>query len=240
MKDKLPHEGHRERLKNRFLSSGLDNFEAHNILELLLFYSIPRQDTNEIAHSLIERFGSLKGVFDADFSELIKVCGIKENSATLIKLIPQLARAYMNDETVDESQIFDHADKIGEYFIKKFIGEANEVVYIMLLDNSWKLIKCEKLFEGSINSSLVDMRKIAETVLLNKASSMIIAHNHPNGLPVPSEEDLQTTGIFTTLFPTLGVNFLEHFIIASNQYVPIIHKSKIFHSNDNKLKLKYH
>ena len=219
MKDKLPHEGHRERLKNRFLSGGLDNFEPHNILELLLFYSIPRQDTNEIAHALIDRFGSIKGVFDADFSELIKVKGIKENSATLIKLIPQLARAYVTDDKVDESQIFDHADKIGEYFVKKFIGETNEVVYIMLLDNSWRLIKCEKIFEGSVNSSLVDKRVLVEAVVCNRATSLIIAHNHPNGLPVPSEEDIETTGAFVSLFPSIGINFLEHFVIAGNQYL---------------------
>ncbi len=236
MKEKLPHEGHRERLKNRFLSSGLDNFEAHNILELLLFYSIPRQDTNEIAHALIERFGSLKGVLDADFSELVKVKGIKENSATLIKLIPQLARAYMTDEEVDESLIFDHADKIGEYFVKRFIGETNEVVYLMLLDNKWKLIKCEKIFEGSVNSSLIDMRKIAEVVFLNKASSLILAHNHPNGIPVPSEEDLGTTGLFASLFPSMGVHFLEHFVVAGKQYTPIVHETKLFPKDGPKLR----
>lgn len=112
MKKELPHEGHRERLKNRFLTSSLDNFEPHNILELLLFYSIPRQDTNEIAHALLDRFGSLKGVFDADFSELIKIKGIKENSATLIKLIPQISRAYMFEE-INKEKIFDHIDKVG-------------------------------------------------------------------------------------------------------------------------------
>ncbi len=239
MKEKLPHEGHRERLKNRFLSSGLDNFESHNILELLLFYSIPRQDTNEIAHALIDRFGSVKGVFDADFSELIKVKGIKENSATLIKLIPQLAKAYMTEEEDNEDMIFEHADKIGEYFVRKFIGETKEVVYIMLLDNKFKLIKVEKVFEGSVNSSSVDTRKIAELVFLNNASSLIIAHNHPNGVHFPSQEDIETTGLFSSIFPSIGVNFLEHFVVAGKNYCPIMYDLDIFRSR-NEIRLKYH
>ena len=111
--DKVSHEGHRQRLKNRFLTEGLDSFETHNILELLLFYSIPQRDTNGIAHKLLDTFGSLKGVFEADFEELIKIDGIKENTATLLKLIPEVARAYFHEE-MDEQKIFDTAEKIGK------------------------------------------------------------------------------------------------------------------------------
>lgn len=238
MKEKLPHDGHRERLKNRFLSSGLDNFESHNILELLLFYSIPRQDTNEIAHALIKRFGSIKGVFDADFSELIKVKGIKENSATLIKLIPQLAKAYMAEDDNDDDMIYERADKVGEYFVRKFIGETKEVVYIMLLDNKFKLIKVEKVFEGSVNSSSVDTRKIAEIVFSNHASSLIIAHNHPNGVHFPSEEDINTTGLFASIFPAIGVNFLEHFVVAGKNYSAVMNDVGLFSRDD--IRLKYY
>ena len=92
------HDGHRKRLKARFVKSGLDDFEPHNVLELLLFYSIPRKDTNPIAHKLISRFGSLSGVFDAKPEELMKVDGITENTAVLISMVPQLARKYLKDE----------------------------------------------------------------------------------------------------------------------------------------------
>ena len=115
MKDTVSHEGHRQRLKNRFLNDGLSGFEKHNILELLLFYSIPQKDTNDIAHELLKTFGSLKGVFEADFSELMKVKGIKENSATLLKLIPEVARQYMLEE-VDSERVFDTAEKIGKMY----------------------------------------------------------------------------------------------------------------------------
>lgn len=236
MKEKLPHEGHRERLKNRFLSSGLDSFEAHNILELLLFYSIPRQDTNEIAHALIQRFGSVKGVFDADFSELIKVKGIKENSATLIKLIPQLAKAYMTEDgTDDQKLIFDSIDKVGSYLVKKFIGETKEVVYLMLLDNKFKLIKIEKIFEGSVNSSAIDARKIVEKVFSNNASSIILAHNHPNGIHLPSMEDIETTGMFASILPSIGVTILEHFIVAGTQYYPVMTEHGLLDRNAPRL-----
>ena len=106
MKTPVSHEGHRQRLKNRFLEHGLESFEKHNILELLLFYSIPQKDTNDLAHTLLDHFGTLRGVFEADFSELIKIPGIKENTATLIKLIPELAREYMFEE-VSEDKVFD-------------------------------------------------------------------------------------------------------------------------------------
>ena len=113
MSKQHPHEGHRQRLKDTFLKTSLDTFQPHNILELLLFYSIPRQDTNEIAHELINHFGSLKNVFDADYEELIRVKGIKENSAVLIKMIPQLAKIYLSNKP-EERELFDSFQKVGD------------------------------------------------------------------------------------------------------------------------------
>ena len=154
----MTHDGHRERLKKRFLSSP-DSFEDHELLELILFYSIPRKDTNEIAHDLLNHFGSLKGVFDADFSELIKIKGIKENSATLIKLIPQISRAYLLDKVSDDN-LYDRADKIGEYLTSLYVGETVETVYILLLDNSYHLLNTVKLIEGNVNSAVITPKKI--------------------------------------------------------------------------------
>lgn len=222
MKNSLPHEGHRERLKNRFLSGGLANFEPHNVLELLLFYSIPRQDTNEIAHALIERFGSLRDVFDADFSELIKVKGIKENSATLIKLIPQISKQYLLHDETDEDLIFDHVTKVGEYLVKQYIGETKEVVLIMLLDSKYKLIKTLKIFEGSVNSAAIQSRRIVEEVIRYNASSVILAHNHPAGIAYPSSEDIDTTHIISSNLSNVEIHVLEHFIIAGSKYMPIM------------------
>ena len=224
MKNQVSHEGHRQRLKNRFLSSSLDNFEPHNILELLLFYSIPRQDTNEIAHDLLNHFGSLKGVFDADFSELIKIKGIKENSATLIKLIPQISRAYLLDKVSDDN-LYDRADKIGEYLTSLYVGETVETVYILLLDNSYHLLNTVKLIEGNVNSAVITPKKIFDEICKVNATMFVLAHNHPNGLPLPSKEDLDTTEMLASAFDLFEVPLLEHFVIAGDKYCAIVHET---------------
>lgn len=222
MKNEVSHEGHRQRLKARFLNDSLEGFEPHNILELLLFYSIPRQDTNEIAHALINRFGSLKNVFDADFNELITVPGIKENSATLIKLIPQISKAYLLDNPEDDL-IYDHADKIGKFLVNKYIGETTETVYMLLLDNSFKLIDCVRLQEGSVSSAQLAPRRIMDFVIKKGASMVVLAHNHPNGMPVPSSEDIETTITLSGALEMFDVGLIEHFLIAGNRYVPLMH-----------------
>lgn len=236
MKKELPHEGHRQRLKNRFLASSLESFEPHNVLELLLFYSVPRQDTNELAHSLIDRFGSLRGVFDADFSELIKVKGIKENSATLIKLIPQIARTYMLDEDLSDC-VLDTVDKVGEYLVKLYIGSTKETVYILLFDPSFKLLNTVKLSEGNINSTAIDPRKIFEEVTKVNASMFVLAHNHPHGYAVPSMEDIETTMMLSSAFDMFSVDLLEHFIVAGDKFFPIIRETRTgINANGPKLK----
>ncbi|MBE6624003.1 MAG: DNA repair protein RadC [Ruminococcaceae bacterium] len=236
MKKELPHEGHRQRLKNRFLASSLDSFEPHNILELLLFYSVPRQDTNELAHSLIDRFGSLKGVFDADFKELIKVKGIKENSATLIKLIPQIARTYMLNEDLS-GKVLDTVDAVGEYLVNLYIGATKEIIYILLFDANFKLLNTVKLIEGNINSSIIDPRKIFEEVARVNASMFVLAHNHPNGFAVPSMEDIETTTMLSSAFDMFSVDLLEHFVVAGDKFFPIIRETRsALNANSPKLK----
>ena len=222
--EKNLHEGHRQRLKNRFLDGGLDNFQPHNILELLLFYSIPRKDTNDIAHELIEKFGSLSGVFDANIEDLVQVDYITENSATLIKLIPALSRAYL----IDKSSHINKADNIEllkEYLISIFHGEKNECVYILFLNNGYDIIGHQKVHEGSVNSSLIDVRKVMDYVVKLNASMIIVAHNHPNGTCFPSMEDIETTGRLMTIFKPFNVPVIEHFVVNEFDCYPIIHNT---------------
>lgn len=216
------HEGHRQRLKNRFLKDGsFDNFEPHNILEMLLFYSIPRKDTNEIAHNLLKRFGSIKNVLDASFDELVKVSGISENSATLIKILPQIARIYAT-HTVAEDRIFDSVDKIGDFFVSQYMGEKNEVVYLMLLANNFELIALEKIHEGDVNSSFVTPRKISDLVTKHNAAMIVLAHNHPNGIGYPSMNDIETTSHLLSLLNSFDINLIEHFVVGGNTFYPLI------------------
>ena len=218
------HDGHRQRLKNKFLENGFLGFEPHNILELLLFYSIPRKDTNEIAHELLNHFGSLKNVFNADFNELIEVKGISENSATLIKMIPKIAQEYLNN-SFKEGVILDTANKIGEYFISKYLGEPNEIVYAMLLSNKFELLSVVKIHEGSVNSAFVSPRKILDSVVKFNASMIVIAHNHPEGTVCPSMDDINTTADLMSAFSAFGIDLIEHFVISGNEFCPIIHST---------------
>ncbi len=216
------HKQHRQRMKKRFLSEGLKNFEPHNVLELLLFYSIPQKDTNETAHALIERFGSLSGVFDAPFEELMRVKGIKEHSATLIKLVPELAQRYSEDINKTDGDFLSTLSQIGDFFISKYIGVTKETVYLLLLDNKYKIIDCVKIHEGSVNSSSLTIRRLIETALERKAAMAVLAHNHPIGLPVPSPDDLFTTEEAARAFALMGINFLGHILVAGNKYVNLL------------------
>lgn len=229
-KEKNLHEGHRNRLKNRFLENGLDKFEPHNILELLLFYSIPRKDTNDIAHELIEKFGSLSAVFDANIEDLVTVNYITENSATLIKLIPAISRAYVVDKT-SHIKRFSNIEYIKEFLLSIYHGEKNENVYALFLSNSFDLLGYEKIHEGSVNSSAVDVRKVLELTFKFNASMFILAHNHPNGSVYPSMEDIETTGQLMNIFAPFNIPIVEHFVVNEIDCYPIIHNTSSLKAN---------
>ena len=211
------HDGHRQRLIQRFLEEDLDNFEPHNALELLLFYAIPRKDTNELAHVLMDTFGSLKGVFDAPYEELIKVTGIGPNTAALLKLVPSLTRTYYSSDA--RSVILDTSEKSGEYFLPYYIGQTEEVVRLACLDAGGKVISNQILHRGSANAAEVNIRKIVNIALRNNAMGVILAHNHPGGLPLPSEEDVATTKSIREALMPMGILLMDHIIVAGQDYV---------------------
>jgi DNA repair protein RadC len=211
------HDGHRQRLIQRFLEEDLDNFEPHNVLELLLFYAIPRKDTNELAHVLMDTFGSLKGVFDAPYEELIKVTGIGPNTAALLKLVPSLTRTYYSSDA--RSIILDTSEKSGEYFLPYYIGQTEEVVRLACLDAGGKVISNQILHRGSANAAEVNLRKIVNIALRNNAMGVILAHNHPGGLPLPSEEDVATTKSIREALMPMGILLMDHIIVAGQDYV---------------------
>lgn len=210
------HSGHRERLRQKFIKEGsLNSFQPHNMLELLLFYAIPRRDTNEIAHRLINQFGSISAVFDASIEELEKVEGIGENSAVLIKLIPQISKAYHADK-VDEKKTLDTYDKMIAYLYPYFIGETNEIFVLLCLDNKSYIKNCYVMTEGTLHSAQINKRKIIENVVACKASCVAIAHNHPNGIAVPSRSDVDATITISELLETVDVKLIDHFIFADD------------------------
>lgn len=214
------HQGHRRRLKERFRQTGFEGFEKHEMLELLLFYSIPQKDTNDLAHTLLEGFGSLSGVFDAFYEDLLKVPGISENSATLIKIIPQLANAYLNDRN-GPGMILDTVEKAGAFLLSKYVGVTNERVYLLCLDNKCKLLKCAQVGEGSLSRVNFHPRQILQQALQCSASTIILGHNHPYGTALPSDTDILMTRQLCEMAQMLEITLRDHIIVAGDDFVSL-------------------
>jgi DNA repair protein RadC len=212
------HDGHRQRMKTRFLEHGLDNFDDVNVLELLLFYALPRQDTNAIAHALLERFGSLHAVLEASPRELAAVSGVGESAAALLRLIPEVSRRYMVEKS-DSADPVDTPTAAGRYFIPRFMYETEEVVLALLLDARKRPLLCRELSRGTVNAAEISARKLAELCLERRASGVVLAHNHLRGVALPSAEDETATASLSRALGLLGVELCDHVIVAGCEYV---------------------
>ena len=219
--EKNIHAGHRERLRERFDRSGMDDYADHEVLELLLTYAIPRGDVNRQAHALVERFGSVAGVLDALPEEICEVEGLGPNAARFLTMMPSVFRRYALGK-VTTTRTMDTLAAIGEYLMALYTGITFERVYLLLFDNSMGLIDCVHLADGSVNCSNVTVRRIAELALFKHASGVVLAHNHPRGLAIPSGSDHQVTQTVESALETLGVPLLEHIIVTENRYAPVV------------------
>lgn len=216
--EKNIHAGHRERMKQRFLHYGLDNFDDHAVLEMLLFYAQPRKDTNPIAHRIMDRFGSLEAVFEAKEEELRQVKGVGDSAVVLLKLIPQISRRYMMEKSMHDN-ILDSAETAGEYFIPMFMYERTEVVYIACLDTKHCVICCKEIGRGVVNYAEVSIRRIVEIALSNNAAGVIVAHNHTSGIAIPSEEDQLSTNQIKRALHLVGIDLIDHIIVGGDDFV---------------------
>ncbi|WP_298031903.1 DNA repair protein RadC [uncultured Dysosmobacter sp.] len=212
------HDGHREKMRKRFLQSGLDAFADHEALELLLYYAIPRRDTNPIAHALMERYGSLPAVLSAPVEDLRKVEGIGESGAILLKLVPQLTRKARLASAAQET-VLNSSERAGAYLMERFSDERNEVIYQLCLDRKGKLIACKRLSEGSVTNAELNTRQVVENAILTSASVVILSHNHPSGLALPSEEDYAATNRIRAALAAIGVELADHIIVSDGDFV---------------------
>ena len=212
------HDGHRERLRTTFLENGLDCFNELNSLELLLFYAIPRRDTNEIAHALLERFETLDEVFSASVPELCTVDGVGEQTALLLKLVPQIVRKSKITQA-DKMKQITSSEIAGKFFIPRFMDQKEEVLMLLCLDAQKRVISCVEISRGVVNAVETNIRKIVETTLKYRASSIIIAHNHPDGFACPSHEDDITTRQILESLKYLGIPLLDHIVVSGDDFV---------------------
>ncbi len=214
------HDGHRQRLKNRFLKEGLDNFDQLQVLELLLFYCIPRQDTNPIAHSLLDHFGSLAQVLEAPAAELKKVPGVGDSVATFLSLV-SAAERYHRVSRIASTDILTSIEACGDYLVPRFHRRRNETVFMLCLDAKCKVLCCKEVGEGSVNSAAVPIRRIVEMALGANATSVVLAHNHPSGVALPSDEDVHTTRRLAMALSAVEITLIDHIIVADGDYVSL-------------------
>ncbi len=219
MAEKTNHAGHRERLRQTYLRGGIDSLSDVNRLELLLFYAVPRRDTNAMAHALLQEFGSFSAVMDADIPRLTKVTGITQNAAILIRLVGQLSACAERERAETRSRgILDTTGKCAEYLLPHFFGLNAETVYLLCLDGKCKLLACRKLGEGSINAAEISTRKLVETALPHTAVSVVLAHNPPKGICRPSAEDESTTLRIWHALDAVDVQLVDHIIVSGADY----------------------
>jgi DNA repair protein RadC len=199
----------------------MDDFSDHEVLELMLTYAIPRVDVNGTAHNLIERFGSVAGALDALPEELCEVDGIGPGAAQFLKMLPCVFRRYALNKC-EPGTPMDTLPKIGEFLLAKYTGITFERVYLLLFDNSMRMIDCCHIDDGTVNCSKITVRKVAELCLRKHASCAVLAHNHPNGMVIPSGADKEVTQTVENALETIGVTLLEHIIVNENAYAPIV------------------
>ncbi len=220
-KGKNQHSGHRAKVRSRYLVSGLKGMPDHNVLELLLFFGIPYRDTNEIAHDLIDKFGSFSAVFEADPKDLMSVKGMTENAACLINLMLPVYKRYYKDVCSRKTTCLSTAE-IADYVRKLMLDTTDERIYALLFDNRRMLIGYRVIGEGDIISCTSDFRKLAQAVLETKATGVMLAHNHPHGITVPSYEDIETTKEIYKLLRYFKVRLINHIIVNENSHFSML------------------
>ncbi len=220
------HGGHRERMRERVLRDGSATLADHELVEMLLYYALPRRDTNETAHRLIEEFGSLAAVCEADRDRISLIEGISEHTSLYVTLLGELCRRYTVEKISDKagSPVFDTAEKIAAFLAPRFLGLTEERAYLLLFDNGMRLLDCFPVGDGSPSGVMLSMRRIVERALAKRGVAAVFAHNHPGGLAVASKEDVQITHQLEAAMNLIEVPLLEHYIFSDRAYIPVLRK----------------
>lgn len=212
----MEHNGRRQRMRQRFMKEKLNAFAPHEALEMLLYYAIPRQDTNPIAHRLIEHFGSLQAVLEADVNELSTVEGMGEQAAVLVSMLLPLMRVYLMEKSRPTHAVRDYS-QIDRYCYSLFLGAAQEKCYVLAFDAKIGLKGCEMLSEGTVSSVEISPRRLLSVLLKYGASGAVVAHNHLSSSAAPSMEDREMTQMLTDLLGKVQIRLYDHIIVASDE-----------------------
>ena len=210
-------EGHRQRMRERFYNEGIDHFEPHEALEMLLYFAIPRKDTNPLAHQLIEHFGSFHGVLEAKREDLIKF-GLSESPTALLNMLPSFMNYYMQSRVSGTPYLADITDT-GNYAVNKLGERTYEVFGVICMTAQRKLINFEIIETGTVSTTTVSPRKVVECALSNNAARIVLTHNHPGGSLYPSEDDRKLTKQLITILEPLNISVTDHIIVANGRFL---------------------
>ena len=211
------HEGHRERMRKRLLQEGADGLANHELLEMLLYGTIPRGDTNEIAHHLLDEFGSISHLIEAEPDEIAKVSGVGLKTGIFLSLLHELVLRYEKEKTTDRPSLVSIQRSV-EYCRSLLAFRPTERFYAVYLDSRRMVLHASKVSEGTVNDTSVSPRMIVEQALRYKATGILLCHNHPNGNAKPSFSDIEMTSQLKMMLTPLGVEVIDHVIIGENQY----------------------
>lgn len=211
------HKGHRHRVREKFLKSGFDGFAEHEILEFLLFYCIPRKNTNLLAHKILDKYKTLANVFDAPIDELMAETGISENTAALLSTIPSLSRIY---ETSKWKRIncLKNTEEAGQFAVSMLKDKIDEEFAIICLDANRCVHWSGTILKGTIDATPAYPRKVAAEALKHNAAKIILTHNHPSGTLISSVADKESTEIITKALKGIGIEVLDHIIVSGTRY----------------------
>ena len=211
------HKGHRDRKRKQALEGGFEHFAYHEILEMLLYYSVPRIDTNPIAHNLIDRFGRFDKVFDAEFSELCEVDQVGEKTAFLLKLIPEVIRRYDMNKIKQNINI-GLFDDLVSYVKSLFVGKKYEQFYCICVSTGKNIVSTRLMMTGFADCMDIPVQKIVKEALDRGVSEIIVAHNHPYGSAYLSKDDVRYTENLASVLNSLDIRLLDHFVVAEDKW----------------------
>ena len=220
------HKGHRQRMRRKFSDYGARVFDTYELLEMLLYHTVPLKDTNPIAKKLLSRFGSIDGVLRADVSELMEIEGVGQKTAELIKTASEALELYKSASDNDDAKVYESyyelGDFISDYFAQNFDRDDYSVA-LLSFDNSMRLIRVDKIYDVDYSSGAVRPGPFVSSLVSSGASVAVIAHNHPHGPLYPTEGDRQTNFAIENALMAIGIFLIEHYIVCGDNYLGFMH-----------------
>ena len=220
------HEGHRERMRNKYLKSGIGAFEPHEVLEMLLYYTKPRVNTNETAHQLLDTFHSFNAVLDADYETLCSVEGVGPQSALFFRLLKDCINLYGRGKNVELPQLYTAMDA-GNFLLRMIGQQSTEGFYVVCQDPEKRVLSWKKLFEGTTYNVSIEPRAVVTYAIQHNACAVIIAHNHPLGTVAPSEEDVALTKRLQAALDPIDIFLADHIIVGDGHFFSMASKNML-------------